>query len=91
MLVLPRSTLIVVMMMLYMTREILESVDPSITFTLFQFDAEFLLKSKGENNVKHTFFPAIFQDSNSNSKHKFFSDRGLIFLQFMILNFTFIM
>ena len=67
MLVLPRSTLIVVMMMLYMTRVILESVDPSITFIPFQFDAKFL----PAKNVKHTFFPAIAQDSNS--KHKFFS------------------
>ena len=60
MLVLPRSTLIVVMMMLYMTREILEIVDPSITFIPFQFDAKFLLKSEGENNVKHTFFSSDF-------------------------------
>ena len=30
------------MMMLYMTRVILESVDPSITFIPFQFDAKFL-------------------------------------------------
>ena len=57
MLVLPRSTLIVVMMMLYMTRVILEIVDSSITFIPFQFDAKFL---KFMFSKKATKFDGIF-------------------------------